>query len=151
MRTILIFLTLITIQSIHGQNNVAELKSFLKNIERTDSIALKIKKANFQTLEILQVYVELDRKIDFGYKHNRILIAHFSGFDLKLNFFSKDGILIFGWLSEYDLNKEKHSDIVVFKDTPEFLESYIKHHNEYYKTELNKEDFKEQFLTEYVV
>lgn len=151
MRTLVIILSLIAIQSINGQNNIAELKSFVENIEQVDSIPVKIKKANFKNLEILQVFIELERKIDFGYNHHRISIANISGWDLKLNLFSKNGIFIFGWISEYNFSDNIHSDIRTLKNSTEFLESYISLHNEYYKTELSKENFKEQFLTEYVV
>lgn len=151
MRTLVIILSLITIQSISGQDNIAELKSFVENIEQVDSIPVGIKKAKFKTLDILQVYIELDRKIDFGYRHHRILIAHTSGWDLKLNLFSKNGILLFGWISEYNFSDNIHSDIRSLKNSTEFLDNYISQHNKYYHTKLDEKEFKEQFLTEYVV
>lgn len=151
MRTLVLILSLIAIQSISGQNNITELKSFVENIEQVDSLTVKIEKANFKTFEILQVLVELERKIDFEYKHHRISIAHMSGWDIKLNLFSKNGVIVFGWISEYNLSDHIHSDIRTLKNSTEFLESYISLHNEYYKTELSKKDFKEQFLTEYVI
>ena len=72
MKTLSIILTLIFIQSVNGQNNVYELKSLLEKIERTDSIKQKIKTAHFKNLDVIEVFNELEREIDFGFIHHRM-------------------------------------------------------------------------------
>ena len=151
MRTILTILLLIFIQSTYGQNNVVELKSFMGGKERTKSIKEKIKKANFNTLDVIDVYVELDREIDFDYRHHRIRIMPAKGWDLKLNFLSNKGVIKHGWISEYKSDNEKHMNLELFKAVPEILNEYISKHHKFYQVNLNEADFEEQVLAEYVV
>ncbi|UMB61197.1 hypothetical protein MHL31_03095 [Lutibacter sp. A80] len=150
MRKTFIFITLILTQFLNGQNNLVELKSYLSTIENVELIS-SIKTADFKTLSVLTTFDEIERKIDFGYEHHRILVMPNPGLDIKVNFISKNGKIIIGWVSEYDLSKDKHIDISTFKNNLEFLNNYIKNHNDFYKTQLNESDFKEQILTEYVV
>lgn len=151
MRTLIIILTLILIQSVNGQNNIAELQSLLETIEKTDSLKEKIKSAHFENLDIIEVYVELERDIDFGYKQHRILIMPISGSDLKLNFISKNGIIKNGWISEYQLADDTHLNLELFKSSPELIKEYVFNHNTYYETNLDETEFKNQILKEYVV
>ncbi|WP_417887976.1 hypothetical protein [Zunongwangia sp.] len=151
MRILITILSFIFIQTLTAQNNVAELKSFLETLEKTDSIKQKIKEAHFQNLEILDLYIELERKIDFGYMQYRILVMPISGWDLKLNFISKDGIIKYGLISEYKYNEEKHLNIKNFSRSPDILRQYTSKHNKYYDTNLDQPDFIEQLLKEYVV
>tara|TARA_R110002051_G_scaffold269644_1_gene329859 strand:- start:245 stop:985 length:741 start_codon:yes stop_codon:yes gene_type:complete len=151
MRTLIIILSLIYIQSVNGQNNVTELKSFIEKIEKADSILEKIKKASFQNLDVIGVYSELDREIDFGFQQHRIKVLPISGLDLKLNFISKNGVIIYGWISEYKSNSKKHQNIEPFKESADFLEQYLSKHNEFYKSDFDQLDFENQILSEYIV
>jgi len=150
MRKTFIFIALILTQFLNGQNNIEELKSYLSNIDNVESIST-IKTTKFKTLSILTTFDELTRKIDFGYEHHRILVMPNPGLDIKINLISKNGEIVFGWISEYKLSKEKHINISTFKNNPEFLKSYVQKHNDFYKTKLNESDLKEQILSEYVV
>jgi len=151
MKNSLIILILILFQTVNGQNNVDKLKTFLKTVNETDSLKEKIKTAKLENLEILEVYVELERDIDFGYKHHRMTILHLSGWDLKLNFISKNGRIEFGWISEYQLNKDKHLQLKQFKSSPVLMKEYLTNHNKFYGTNLNKTEFQNQIITEYVI
>ena len=151
MRTLTLILLLFFIQSVQGQDNIAELKSHLETIERTDSLKDNIKKAKFKELYVLTVFVDLERKIDFGYKHHRYHVMPALGEDLKLNFISKDGLIVHGWISEYDSNKKRHLELETFRDSPNFTEQYVSRHNEFYRSNLNFADFEEQLQKEYVV
>tara|TARA_R110002096_G_scaffold435605_1_gene661754 strand:+ start:50 stop:787 length:738 start_codon:yes stop_codon:yes gene_type:complete len=150
MRFTIIILTLILVQPIIGQNNLLELKSHVEKFDYVEQFA-SIKTAEFKTLDVLTTFDELEREIDFGYKHHRILVMPNPGWDIKLNFISKNGLIIIGWISEYPLNKEKHINLSTFKNNSEFLKSYVTKHNAFYKTDNTEKDFKEQILTEFVV
>jgi len=106
MRIILIILTLFIIQSIKGQSNLAVLKDFLDKTENVSELS-NLKTVKFDSLSILTTYTELDRQIDFGFKHIRILIMPYSGWDLKLNLISKKGEIQIAWISEFDPSKDK--------------------------------------------
>jgi len=151
MRTLILVLILFLIQNVHGQNNIAELKSLLETIEKTDSLKEKIKTAHFEKLDIIEVYVELERDIDFGYRHHRILIIPVSGSDLKLNFISKNGNMKTGWISEFQLDNNTHLNLKLFKSSPKLFTEYVFNHNKYYETNLDEREFKNQILDEYVV
>ena len=151
MRTLIIIISLIYIQSVNGQSNVTELKSFIEKIEKADSILEKIKKADFQNLDVIGVYSELDRKIDFGYQQHRIIVMPISGLDLKLNFLSKNGNIIYGWISEYKSNNKKHLNLETFRESADFLERYLAQHNEFYQSDFDQLDFENQILSEYIV
>ncbi len=142
---------MININSVKGQNYFTELKSLLEKIENSDSVDQKIKSENFKNLDLIGVYVELNRKIDFDYEQHRIKVLHLSGQDLKINFISKNGKIIYGWISEYDEDEEKHSKLTEFKRTIGFLENYTLKHNELYNSEFDQKVFEKQILAEYIV
>ena len=150
MRNLSIILTLILIQSVNGQTNVSELKSLLMKIETTDSIKEKIKKAHFKNLDVIEVFNELERDMDFGFIHHRIEVMHWRG-DLQLNLLSKNGLIKYGWISEDKSAYKKKLGPQLFKDDTDVLNEYISKHNEYYESNLDSADFEEQLLTEYVV
>ncbi len=151
MRTLIIILSFIYVQSVYGQNNVTELKAVLEKIEQSNSVEQKIKTADFQNLDIIGVYKELDRKIDFEFQQHRIVVMPISGLDLKINFISKDGIIVYGLISEYKSANKKHLNIEVFKESSDFIEDYVSKHNKFYKSNFNQSDFEKQFLSEYIV
>jgi|TARA_B110000977_G_scaffold26875_1_gene33669 hypothetical protein len=150
MKTLSIILTLIFIQSVNGQNNVYELKSLLEKIERTDSIKQKIKTAHFKNLDVIEVFNELEREIDFGFIHHRMEIMHWKG-ELKLNFLSENGLIKYGWISDGKSTSKKKLAPEIFKGVPDFLSEYVSKHNNYYGSNLDAADFVEQMLTEYIV
>ena len=151
MKNLLIILILSLIQIVNGQDNVDKLKTFLETVSKTDSLKEKIKTAKIENLDILEVYVELERDIDFGYRQHRMSILHLSGRDLKLNFISKDSLIEFGWISEYRLNDDKHLHLKQFKSSPILMKEYLTNHNKFYETNLKRDEFINQVITEDVV
>ena len=96
----------------------------MEKIETTDSIKQKIKKAHFINLDVIEVFNELERDIDFGFIHHRMEIMHWKG-NLKLNFLSENGLIKYGWISDDE------SPPTLFKDAPDFLSEYLSKHNNY--------------------
>lgn len=150
MRILSLILILIYLQSACGQNDVSELKSLLETIETTNSIKQRIKNASFNNLDVIEVFNQLERDVDFGFVNHRLEIMHWKG-DLTLNFLSENGIIKYGWISEYKSTNKKLAGPVAFKDSPNFLCDYISKHNNYYGSNLTEKDFEEQMLTDYVV
>ncbi|MFD0837547.1 hypothetical protein ACFQ0I_17350, partial [Mariniflexile aquimaris] len=149
MRFHFIILTLFLVQAIKAQDNISDLKSFVETVERVEQLS-NLKKVKFDSLSIITTYEELKRKIDFGFEHHRILIMSWNR-DLKLNLISKDQELKIIWISEFDSSREKHSNVLNIVRDSSFVKNYISNHNNFYKTNLNKSDFENQFLSEYVV
>tara|TARA_R100000306_G_C4375449_1_gene141762 strand:+ start:64 stop:801 length:738 start_codon:yes stop_codon:yes gene_type:complete len=150
MRITFIILTLFIIQSIKGQSNLADLRNFLDKTENVSELS-NLKNVKFDSLSILTTYTELDRKIDFGFTHIRILIMPYSSWDLKLNLISKKGEIQIAWISEFDPSKNKLLKTVTVNKNSEFLSKYLIQHNEFYKTKLTESDFESQTINEYVV
>ena len=149
-KIILTLLTLLFITNIFSQTEFNELNEYLKNIENVSQLKdLKYKK--FNSFSVLDVIIETDRKVDFGFNHNRILIIPSPGEDLKINIISKNDSIIFGNLAVINMRNHKIRDSKNFKESDLFLKKYIKDHNEFYKTDLNSKEFTEQLLGEYVV
>lgn len=145
MRTYLFILTLLFIQTINGQSNISELKSYLDTIENTEQV-LNLKAVKFDSLDMIEIFHDLNRKLDFGFEHQRISTMTWTG-DLILNIISRKGRIKIIWISAFDSNNEKTK---IIKDSG-FLSTYISKHNELYKTEQTESDLKEQILAEYVV
>jgi len=150
MRIALIILTLFIFQSIKGQNNLADLRNHIEKTENVSKLS-KLKTVTFDSLSILTTFNELERQIDFGFEHHRILVMPYSGWELKLNLISKNGKIQIAWISEFDSNKEKHMNTLTITKNSDFLKEYVKNHNKFYKNELTESDFEKQILNEYVV
>lgn len=150
MRIALTILTLFIFQSIKGQNNLKDLKNYIEKTENVSKLS-KLKTVKFDSLSILTTFNELERQIDFGFEHHRILVMPYSGWELKLNLISKNGKIQIAWISEFDSSKEKHMKTLTTTKNSDFLKEYIQNHNHFYKTELTESDFEKQILNEYVV
>lgn len=149
MKKLLLLLILLISQLINGQSYFNEIKNFVSQLEIADSLKHKLKNNDFKELEILDVFYELKRKIDFEYSQHRILILHFSGGDLQLDLLSKDDKIIIGWISTLDSNDE-YLKIEYFKSDEAILE-YLNKHNKFYDTDYDITDFREQLLAKYTV
>lgn len=150
MRPLLFLSIFILCQLTSAQDNVADLNAYLKTVERVTAVT-KLPKRMFKSANIITSYTELDRSLDFGYKHFRALIVPGIGGDIKINLISKNGEIIVGWTSEYNTKKQKHSRIIAFKDSIDFINKYISDHNKFYSTKLQASDFREQIMAEHVV
>ncbi|MCF4100044.1 hypothetical protein L1I30_00050 [Gillisia sp. M10.2A] len=135
--------------NIYSQNTLDQTTQRLKELNSVQEI-LNLKKTKFKDFGIITTFTELDRKIDFGYKHYRILVMPNSGSELKINFVSKDDEIIIGWVSEYSSNKGVLEN-QIFKADKSFNKYYIKKHNDFYNSNLTIEDFEEQIIQEAVV
>ncbi|MFL0354814.1 hypothetical protein [Xanthomarina sp. GH4-25] len=150
MRVTLILLTLFIIQTTKGQNNLADLNAYIKKTENISELS-NLKSVQFDSLSILSTFNELERQIDFGFKHHRILIVPYSGSDLKLNLVSKNGEIQITWISEFDPSNDVNFNILNVPKNSDFLKEYVQNHNGFYKTELTESDFENQIINEYVV
>lgn len=137
-------------QSTNGQSNLADLKNYIDNTENVSELE-GLRTVKFDSLSILTTYTELNRQIDFGFKHIRILIFPYSGWDLKLNLISRKGEIQIAWVSEFDTSRDKHLKTRTITKKPDFLRQYVNKHNEFYKTQLTESDFESQVIGEYVV
>ncbi|MCH4824617.1 hypothetical protein ML462_15695 [Gramella lutea] len=144
----LIFLIAIN-GNLISQNTLSQTREYLSSLKEVQEIS-KLKSKKFKDFEIITTFTELDRKIDFGYKHHRILVMPYSGSDLKINFISYNNKIVVGWISENSVSKGI-LNTEYFKSNDSFIEDYITKHNKFYNTNFRKEDFDKEILNEYTV
>ena len=146
-------LFLILLIAINGnlisQNTLSQTKDYLSSLKEVQEIS-NLKSKKFKDFEIITTFTELDRKIDFGYKHHRILIMPYSGSELKINFISYNDNIVVGWISENSVSKGIFNT-EYFRSNDSIIDDYIKKHNKLYRTNFSKEDFEKEILKEYTI
>ncbi|GAK77139.1 hypothetical protein JCM19296_2744 [Nonlabens ulvanivorans] len=151
MKRLIILIIFISSQLVVAQNEFIEVKEFLSKIENSDSLLIKLNRHKFKNGSFDFSYSEFSRKIDFGYLQHRISVGKDFYPDFKLNFFSKDGVIKFGWISKYDGGEEKLSESENFKENQIDFRNYLNQHNAFYGSNLSLNEFTNQIITEYVV
>ena len=143
-------LFLFIFQITFGQSNLDDLKKYMEHIENVSELS-NIKNKKFEVLSVFLIQNEIERSIDFGFKHHRILVEPDQGYDIKLNLISRNGKIQIAWISEYDSYKEGNLNTMTLIKNPDFLIQYVQNHNKLYQTKLTEQDFINQTLKEYVV
>ena len=150
MNKISIILLFLIFQITKGQSNLDDLKKYIENIENVSEL-YNLKNVKFKHFSVITAHTDIERDIDFGYKHHRIEIVPYDGYDMKLNIISKDDKIQTAWVSEFDSYKNKYLKIKIVIKNPDFLSRYVKKHNTLYYTKLTDQDFMHQITKEYVV
>ncbi|MGJ8684847.1 MAG: hypothetical protein ACSHWW_09490 [Nonlabens sp.] len=147
MRITLTFLFIIIINAANAQLKFEELKQKISTYETVQEFDSLITSKYMKDMNALLVYYEFKRPVDSGYQQNRITIDDY----IKINFISKNGKLMFGWISKFDSNNKKIKHTEEIKPAENKIKAYIKIHNSLYNSELTEKDLKTQILAEYVV
>ncbi|MDY7394462.1 hypothetical protein UMM65_04360 [Aureibaculum sp. 2210JD6-5] len=145
----IIFFQIISI-SCFSQNKIIELNSVLKKIEVVDDLSLLDKK-KFPTLSILTIQNEMERDIDFGYRHFRKLIMTHSDGDFRIDIISYGDSIKLGITTVIDWKDNEPKEYEFFSDSNSFITNYLKKHNAFYETDIQKDQLIEQLNDEYTV
>nr|WP_299386721.1 hypothetical protein [Allomuricauda sp.] len=136
-----------------GQDMVTELQHFLHDVESLDQLK-SIKKAKFDSFDLL-VFVDLiERDIDFDYRHHRFLILPVYGPHVHLNLISRDGIIEGAWLWERIPTYHGFitgNVVLLGGASKNVLDEYIFKHNQLYETKLSSQDMISQLSNLYEV
>ncbi|PWL39873.1 hypothetical protein DKG77_03315 [Flagellimonas aquimarina] len=150
MKKAFFLLSLITVQYAVGQDDFNQVKEYVGKLVRVKEVST-LKNMKFGSFETLVVTDLVERKLDFGYLHQRYLMLPVIVEELRVNMISRNDTIVHGWISEYNPRQKKHFGIQAFKNSSLFLNEYVLKHNELYKSNLTVEDFEEQMVTEYLV
>jgi hypothetical protein len=147
MRFTLTFLFIILFNTANAQFKFEDLKQKISTYETVQEFDSLITSKYIKEMKAFLVYYEFKRPIDNGYQQNRITIDDY----IKINFISKNGNIMFGWISKFDSYNEKIENTEEIKPSKTEFELYLKIHNSLYNSELTEKDLKTQILAEYVV
>ena len=147
MRIILTLSLIILFNSVNAQIKFEELKQKISAYETVQEFDSLVSAKSIKEMKAFLVYYEFQRQVDNGYQQNRINIDDY----LKINFISKNGKLMFGWISKFDSYNERIKHTEEIKSAEKKIKSYLKMHNSLYNSELTEKDLKTQILAEYVV
>jgi hypothetical protein len=147
MRITLTFLFIIIFNAANAQLKFEELKQKISAFETVQEFDSLITSKYIKERNAFLVYYEFKRPVDSGYQQNRITIDDY----IKINFLSKNGKLMFGWISKFDSYNEKIKHTEEIKPAENKIKSYIKIHNSLYNSQLTEKELKTQILAEYVV
>ncbi|ARN71165.1 hypothetical protein BST91_05625 [Nonlabens tegetincola] len=147
MRKTLTFLLIILVNTAYAQLEFEELKQKISAYETVQEFDSLITSKYLKKMNAFLVYYEFKRPVDRGYQQNRITIDDY----IKINFVSKNGKVMFGWISKFDSYNERIKHTEEIKPAENKIKSYIKIHNSLYNSQLTEKELKTQILAEYVV
>jgi hypothetical protein len=151
MKSTLFLLFFISLNLVcYSQSEIDELGIYITENQNITELK-KIKNIRLNSFNIIASNVEIERDIDFGYKHLRIAIIPSPGEDYLINIIYKNDSIIIVNVAErkiYDRSILKSKYIIY--DT-NFFSEYIIKHNNFYDSKQTIKDFEEFILSENIV
>ena len=130
MRITLTFLFIMIFNAANAQLEFEELKQEISAYETVQEFDSLITSKYLKEMNAFLVYYEFKRPVDSGYQQNRITIDDY----IKINFVSKNGKVMFGWISKFDSYNEKIKDEEEIKPAENKIKSYLKMRNSLYSS-----------------
>jgi hypothetical protein len=147
MRITLTLLSIILFNSVNAQISFVDMKQKVSEYETVQEFDSLVSAKSIKEMKAFLVYYEFQRQVDNGYQQNRITIDDY----IKINFISKNGKVMFGWVSKFDSYNEEIKHTEEIKPAENKIKSYLKLHNSLYNSQLTEKELKTQILAEYVV
>ena len=134
-----------------AQTELIELSDFVKDLNDVEKLK-NIRGKNLKSFYILYSQVEIERDLDFGYKHLRILVVSSPGEDFIINIIHENGVILVGNVSiqTISINREIKSDYYFIKNSI-FVKQYIEKHNLKYGSNQKEQNFYDFLMSEYTV
>ena len=134
-----------------AQTELIELSDFVKDLNDVEKLK-NIRGKNLKSFYILYSQVEIERDLDFDYKHLRILVVPSPGEDFIINIIHKNGVILIGNVSiqTISINREIKSDYY-FKENSIFIKQYVEKHNQKYGSHQIEHDFYDFLMSGYIV
>ncbi len=150
MKNLFIILLLSNLYNVYSQTGFDGLNNNIQN-KKTIIELSKLKSEKFESLSILTIQNEVERKIDFGFIHHRILVITHNDGDFRVDIISENNIIKFGLISVLSWKDEQPEKYKIINHSDSFIKNYLKKHNIFYKSDLKEEDFIEQLNNEYII
>ena len=134
-----------------AQTELIELSDFVKDLNDVEKLK-NIRGKNLKSFYILYSQVEIERDLDFDYKHLRILVVPSPGEDFIINIIHKNGVILIGNVSIQTVSRERKikSDFY-FIENSSFVKQYVDKHNLKYDSNQKEQDFYDFLMSEYTV
>lgn len=134
-----------------AQTELIELSDFVKDLNDVEKLK-KIRGKNLKSFYILYSQVEIERDLDFGYRHLRILVVPSPGEDFIINIIHENGVILIGNVSIQTVSDDRQikSDYY-FKENSNFVKQYLEKHNIKYGSNQKEQDFYDFLMSEYTV
>lgn len=136
-----------------AQSQLSELTEFISKIDEADSLLSYVQKKNFESVKTSYKWSweEQNRNVDFNFKHHRIAIGTDFDTKYKVNFLSKNGKIVVGWISTFDEYNDEIISTDLFRENTQVLDNYTSLHNSFYQTNLTSSEIVNQITMEYEV